>query len=217
MKLVCPHCKAVYLLAEKKIGHLHIATTTCRRCQGTIQIVPRSAESGPPVSRGRDLDKILETFPILGDSACNCFDLTGILTPDEMGGYATRENALRVRLIQAISRPAGKILKKQERVLHIGTGAAYFPARLPTNEASQAMLYTRCAILSTDRRLLLFNIDAQESQKADADAVDNSAGLLVNKLVHYRHRGKPRFCKTLERCDIDALKQCVEEVAALQR
>jgi len=51
------------------------------------------------------------------------------------------------------------VLNEEERVLRIGSGTAYYPAEIFFGNGSLTMLYNRYAILGTNQRALLIDID----------------------------------------------------------
>lgn len=176
MKIICPKCKTVYPFPERKLSYLRVATTTCPVCNGTIRMICEDAESLETKPPKQDLVKIIEAFPDLRDIPTRLFDLVRILEPDSDGNFKTPENTRRIRLMKAVSTSATKLLDRGEKIRQIGSGDAFFQARLSEEDPSPASLHTRCAIMSTDRRLLLFNVDAKAKRSKNlTNAVSQKA------------------------------------------
>ena len=185
MEIICPTCNSSYKIADNKIPPGKRIATTCRRCGGKIvidtrpgpvrdegvQAEPVAGSAPPPPEKtapaisteaaGPDTMAILADFPELQDLDPVQFVLEQILKPNRKGGYKSRRNKHKVKILKALHDPLTKILGENERVMGVAFGVAYYPAELFFGNGYFTMLYNYYGIFCTDRRLLFINVNSK--------------------------------------------------------
>lgn len=105
---------------------------------------------------------IYATFPGLADLSPDKFIYREILAPTEKQGYQTRDNARIVKIARAVHNLlTTKILHEDEQVKRLARGIAYYPFEIPYANGLLTMLSNYFAIVCTNKRLLLINIDGR--------------------------------------------------------
>jgi predicted Zn finger-like uncharacterized protein len=169
MDIVCRHCNASYTIADHKLPPQK-AKAQCKRCDQPIVIDPPAATAssavaaaapeGPPTAAtpppGRDLAQV---FPQIEDYPCRHYALSEVLQPNRKGHYGTRLNKLKLKILAAVKPTLDQMLEKDERVMRIAAGSAYFPIEIFLGNGFFTMLYNRYAVVATNQRLLMINTD----------------------------------------------------------
>jgi hypothetical protein len=86
-------------------------------------------------------------------------DFGEIFKPKKNGKYKNGLNKYKIKVIKSVQGILEKVLNKGERVLRIGSGTAYYPVEVFLGNGYLTMMYNRYAILATNQRALLINID----------------------------------------------------------
>ncbi len=178
MKIICPQCNASYNIPNNKIPKKR-AVATCKNCGGKIVIEP-SAESHveplipsekvsvhhPDSSTAMETNQstanaIFQDYPDLQDLSLEKFDFNEILSPKRAGGYKSRKNKFKVKILKAVSEILDKILKDGEKVVQTGKGTAYYPSEIFFGNGFLTMMYNHYAIVCTNMRLLFININSR--------------------------------------------------------
>ncbi|MEW6666922.1 MAG: zinc-ribbon domain-containing protein [Thermodesulfobacteriota bacterium] len=173
--IVCPTCNSTYRMPESKIPAKG-ATATCKKCGGRIVIeglqknVPVIASEPPAAPKPEPAPRpervapapdpaLLEDYPELRELTSPRLDYGEIFKPKKDGRYKSGLNKYKLKVLKSIQGILGKVLHEEERVLRIGSGTAYYPAEIFFGNGYLTMLYNRYAILATNQRALLINID----------------------------------------------------------
>jgi len=177
MKIVCPACNASYTIPDRKIPVGKKATATCKRCGKRIevsavsetqtvqpvpttkQVIPAAAPTEPgPVHTGID-EAIFTEYPDLRDLSTDKFDLNEIFTENKKGGYKTRNNSFKVKIIKSVSEVLPRMLHDHERVVRVAKGTASYPIEVFLGNGFLTMMYNHYAVICTTQRILFINID----------------------------------------------------------
>jgi predicted Zn finger-like uncharacterized protein len=217
MKVICPKCNTVYNVPSDKIPKTR-AVATCKKCGEQIVIEPGlSAQPEPPTTptassvpypppspaeRPREFKSmaLFGDYPELKGLSPDKFDLEEILSPNKKGGYKSRQNKFKVKVLKAVSTILEKILVEGEKVTRIGKGTAYYPIELILGNGWLTMYYNYYAIVCTDQRVLLVNIDHRIRQfthylfQIPYEEIKNvKRGRLFRSLIVYRMKGNRRI------------------------
>ncbi len=183
--VVCPTCNNTYKLPESKIPEKG-ARAVCKNCGGRIVIegrkkdapadskavpappaapktppAPKAPPAPPPAKRAASPadPALLADYPDLQALSSPRIDLAQVFRPKKNGRYKSGLNNYKQKILKAVQVLAGKVLENDERVCRVGGGTAYYPAELFFGNGWLTMLYNRYALLCTDRRALLINVD----------------------------------------------------------
>jgi predicted Zn finger-like uncharacterized protein len=174
-RIVCPYCNSIYSMPESKIPPKG-GTSICKKCGGRIIIEPLQKSvpvvaSQPPAtpeqSQAPDAERIglppepalLEDYPDLQDLASPQLDYGEIFKPKKNGRYKSGLNKYKLKVLKSVQGILEKVLNEEERVLRIASGTAYHPAELLFGNGYLTTIYNRYAILGTNQRAILINID----------------------------------------------------------
>jgi len=173
--IVCPYCNSIYKIPESKIPAKGGAAI-CKKCGGRIVIeglqksVPVAASEPPatpkqsPAPDGESVGlppdpALLEDYPDLQDLASPRLDYGEIFKPKKNGRYKSGLNKYKLKVLKSVQGILEKVLNEEERVLRIGSGTAYYPAEIFFGNGYLTTMYNRYAILGTNQRAILINID----------------------------------------------------------
>jgi predicted Zn finger-like uncharacterized protein len=173
--IVCPTCNSTYRIPENKIPAKG-GTATCKKCGGHIVIEGFQRSVPDIVSEPRATSKLssvprrervawssdpalLEDYPELQDLASPRLDCGEIFKPKKNGRYKSGLNKYKLKVLKSVQGILEKVLNEEERVLRVGSGFAYYPTEFFFGNGYLTMLYNRYAILCTNQRALLINID----------------------------------------------------------
>lgn len=222
MLVICPTCNKDYRVPVSKIPQTQ-ARAKCKNCGETMVIeatgavwaekpvvspmnAPRptsSAEggSGGPLDHGIFVD-----FPQLQGISPERVAFEQVFSPDSKGGYRNRKNKFKVKILLAVSQVLEKILIDGERVMRLGKGTAYYPAELIFGNGWLTMMYNHYAILATNQRIVLININSRMKDTTQylfqvpyQDVKKVKRGLLFGSLVLHRMTGKRRVFTQMKR------------------
>ena len=236
MQTVCPTCNATYNIRSNHLPKTK-ATATCKKCGGKLIIgppvashvqaapppvetsEPRSASRAPVSEIGeREKLDILQAYPELQGLNTAKFDLGEILPPNKKGAYRHRKNTFKFKVLRAAHHILEKALKDGEKVERIAKGVAYYPAEIFFGNGYFTMLYNHYAIVSTNQRLLLININSRMNRPMHyifqipyENIRKVKHGFLSRALVLYRHKGKRRTFGAVKGCTAKELKQFIDE------
>ena len=234
MKIICPHCNTVYNVPSDKSPQTR-AVATCKKCGDQIVIEPLLAThpeplatptsavsypSPPPAERPGAFNStaLLRDYPELQGLSSEKFDLDQILPPNKKGGYKSRQNKFKVKVLKAVSDIVGKILRDGEKVMRIGKGTAYYPAELVLGNGWLTMFYNYYAIVCTNLRILLVNIDHRIRRpthylfQIHYEEIKNvKRGLLSSSLIVYRIKGKRRIFVYVKGYIVKEIRQFIME------
>jgi predicted Zn finger-like uncharacterized protein len=236
MQTVCPTCNATYNIRGNDLPKRK-ATAKCKKCGGKLIIEPLVAgyaqaapqptetaepypSSGAPVTKAAGSEKfdILQAYPGLQGLNAAKFDLGEILSPNKKGAYRHRKNRFKLKVLQAAQHVLEKALKDGEKVVRIAKGVAYYPAEIFFGNGFFTMLYNHYAIVCTNQRLLLININSRMDRPMhyifqipyeNIKKVKHS--FLSRMLVLYIHKWKRRTFRAVKGCTAKELKQFIEE------
>lgn len=108
--------------------------------------------------------EIFAAYPELHKLSPEKFVYREILTRTEQKGYQTGDNRLKLKIAKAVHELLrAKILREDEQVMRLARGIAYYPFEIPYANGLLTMLSNYYAIVCTNRRLLLVNIDCRTS------------------------------------------------------
>ena len=170
MIVVCIHCNASYTIPDDKAPK-HRAVATCKKCQHKIVIEPDPVIQPVPglggVHPSEPSQQAVETFhhllladlPKLRALSVNRYAFWKIFLPGPEGGYKNRPNKLKVKLISAVDPVIGRVLNEDEKVLSVAGAVARSPFDVLLVSRWFTGRYNRYALIGTDRRLLMININ----------------------------------------------------------
>ncbi len=235
MVIICPTCNKDYKIPDDKIGKAR-ARATCKNCGQVMVIDPGGAVwakraevdatgsphetspygdpgTGVPLDHGVFMD-----FPELQGISPEKVAFEEIFPPGKRGGYRSRKNKFKVKILMAVSEVLDKIIKDGERVMRIGRGTAYYPAELFFGNGWLTMMYNHYAILATNQRILLINVNSRMKgtthylfQVLYEDIRKVKRGILFSSMVLDRIRSKRRVLTQVKRYISKELKDFITE------
>lgn len=213
MKITCPQCNASYNIPEDRMPHRN-AAFTCKRCgkrvvlnseapAQTLSNKPSvSQKQGTPASTSgeRHPAAILRDLPEATILSPEHFALEQMMPPDKKGGYKTKGNKLKLKMLSPIREHVAQILIPGEKVVCLAGAIAYYPAELFFGNGWMTMLYNRYILLATTRRLLAINTDYRMKNTGHyffqfpyEEIRKISRGLFGNRLIFFFKRDKRRI------------------------
>ncbi|MCK4837852.1 MAG: zinc-ribbon domain-containing protein, partial [Desulfobulbaceae bacterium] len=107
-------------------------------------------------------DDIYTTFPELRELSPDKFTYEEIFSATAKQGYRTRGNTQTLKIIKAVHDIlTSRILHENEQVKMLARGIAYYPFEIPYANGLLTMLSNYYAIICTNQRLLLVNINSR--------------------------------------------------------
>ena len=235
MIIICPTCNKDYKIPDDKIGKSG-ARAKCKNCGEVMMIEPSGAvrvkTPGEEVTRSshatspagdagtavpRDHGVIVD-FPELQGVAPEKLALEEIFFPNKKGGYRNRKNKFKVKILMAVSEVLEKILSEGEKVMRVGKGTAYYPAELFFGNGWLTMMYNHYAILATNERILLINVNSRMKgtthylfQVLYEDIKKVKRGLFLSSMVLDRISSKRRVLTQMKRYISKDLKDFIME------
>jgi predicted Zn finger-like uncharacterized protein len=228
--IVCPHCNSTYRIPESKIPAKG-GTATCKKCGGRIVIeglqksAPADASEPPAIPKrapapsreraGLPSDPaLLEDYPDLQFMASPHLDYAEIFEPKKNGRYKSGLNKYKLKVLKSVQGILAKVLKEEERVLRVGSGTAYYPAEIFFGNGYLTMMYNRYAILGTNHRVLLINIDNRKKRPTHYlfqlpyhNLKKVSLSYLFGRLTFKTMKGKKRTLMGIKRAAARELSQ----------
>lgn len=233
MKVICQKCNTVYNVPSDKTPKTR-AVATCKKCGEQIVIEPGLATQPQPhttpptpsasypspttAERTREHASMIlfGDYPELKVLSPDKFALEEILSPNKKGEYKSRQNKFKVKVLKAVADILEKILRDGEKVMRIGKGTAYYPAELLLGNGWLTMYYNYYAIVCTNQRLLLVNIDHRIRRPTHYlfqicyEEIKNvKRGLLSRSLVLYRMKGKRRIFVYVKGYIVNEIRQFI--------
>lgn len=170
MIVVCTHCNASYTIPDEKAPK-HRAVATCKKCQHKIVIEPDPVIQPVPglggVHPSEPSQQAIETFthllladfPKLRALSVDRYAFWKIFLPGPGGGYKNRPNKLKVKLLGAVDPVLDRALIEAEKVLFVAGALARSAFDVLLINRWFTGRYSRYALIGTDRRLLMININ----------------------------------------------------------
>jgi predicted Zn finger-like uncharacterized protein len=233
--IICPTCNKDYKIPDEKVGKAR-ARVRCKNCGQAMTIDPSGAvwakrsEAGVEGSSratspsgdaraGVTLDRgVFMDYPELQGISREKVAFEEIFSPGKKGGYRNRKNKFKVRILMAVSEVLDQIIKEGERVMRVGKGTAYYPAELFFGNGWLTMIYNHYAILATDQRILLINVNLRLKdtthymfQVLYEDIKRVKRGMLFSSMVLDRKRSKRRALTHMKRYISKELKAFIAE------
>lgn len=232
MEVVCSKCNSVYDIPEKKIPTQN-AVMTCKRCQHRIPVKAIS-QSAPPIQMSSDSrtetatihknapllshpSEIVECFPQATEFNPVHYQLAQILTPTKKGSYKTSRNKLKFKILRAAKPVLDRLLEKEEKVVHICFGTAYYPLEMFLGNGVLTTLYNRYVIAATEKRLVAINTNSGMKKATHyifqfpySNIKKVSRGLFGSSLVLIRKQGKKRIFNGIKSGLAGEMKQWLE-------
>jgi predicted Zn finger-like uncharacterized protein len=253
MNVVCAQCNATYNIPDNKLPAKK-ATAKCKQCSGRIVIEPGSP---PPAKERLEVDydfqarqprqtpkenpaisghpgTLLNEYPQLGDYSPASYAFKDILALNKNGNFKSRRNDLKLKMLQAVKSVLDNVLRKEEVVLRVAGGTAYYPAEIFFGNGWMTMLYNRYVIIATNLRVLMINTNHRMTKPAHYlfqmtynEIKKVGRGLFRTSLVLERKKGKRRVfsavkaflgseMQTLIRSQIDPLEPVNLSVATYE-
>jgi predicted Zn finger-like uncharacterized protein len=217
MDIICRHCNATYTIPDHKLPPKKSAAK-CKRCGNRIIIdppvagiqsnsvatpAPSAVQHATPVAQHDR--QMMDAFPEISDFAPGRYAMADILKPNRKGNYRTRLNKLKLKILAAVKPTLDRLLKKDERVLRIAAGTAYYPIEILFGNGIFTMLYNRYALVATDRRLVMVNTNHRMTKpghylfQMGYDEIKKvSRGLFRTSLTLTRKKGKRRLFTSMK-------------------
>ena len=216
MNIVCAQCNATYTISDKKIPAKR-AFAKCKKCGGRIAIepgsnrpdsvsretvadYPASDTGGAVASKSSHPDSLLQDYPELRAYSPAAYRFASILVPNKKGGFKNRRNTLKTKILRSVKTLLDKMLKEDERVLHIAAATAYYPLEILLGNGWLTMLYNRYALVATNHRMIMINTNHRMTKPAHylfqmlyAELKKVKRGLFRTSLLLERKRGKRRI------------------------
>jgi DNA-directed RNA polymerase subunit RPC12/RpoP len=179
MKILCSQCNATYTLKDKILPRAKKMAVTCKKCGGRIVLDRDSTQPAkktdgahcPPISPTSQASpaqpvEVLNVYPQLAGLSPRTFALTEIFIPGKRGGFKTSRNTFKVKILGAVKDVVENMLRKDEVVMRIAAGTAYFPVEILFGNGWLTMLYNRYALIATNQRLLMINTNHRMTKPA---------------------------------------------------
>jgi len=225
MITVCSQCNATYKISDRKISSKE-AVATCKKCGDRIAIKPDSPPEVPenleidynygPPSTGKPIQPqvasthpgtLITDYPEVGDYSPKYYSFGDIFKLNKSGGFKSRHNKFKLKLLSAVKEILEKMLVENERVLQIAAGTAYYPAEIFFGNGWLTMLYNRYVIIGTNRRLLMLNVNHRMNRPTHyifqllyTEIRKIGRGFFGASLILYRkNKGKRRVFSSLKR------------------
>ncbi|UCG10998.1 MAG: hypothetical protein JSU72_10515 [Deltaproteobacteria bacterium] len=242
MRTVCPVCNAQYKISGDKLSQ-QVVQTVCKKCGGMIVVEPKadgevvldgqigsqvasvaSDASGAKgfVQQPRNWSAseltLIQEYPELKGIACEKLDLAEIFSPGKHGTFKNRKNNYKLKIIKAVHQLLDRMLRPGERVMRIGKATAYYPAEIIFGNGYLTTLYNHYAVVGTNRRLLLINVNPKISKPTHyyfqlpyGSIKKVKRGLFGRSLVLRRASGKRRTFIGMKNYLARELKHFIQE------
>ena len=218
MKILCSQCNATFTIKDTNISHAKTTTVACKKCGGRIVLEPGCGQTGkmtasvnnptmPLTSKASPAKpvEILNVYPQLRDLSHQKFAVREILTPNKKGDFKTGHNTFKVKIIGAVKELVGKMLRKDEVVLRVAAGTAYYPVEIFFGNGWLTMLYNRYALIGTNQRLLMINTNHRMTktthyvyQMPYSNVKKVQRGLFRRNIVLVPKRGKRKILTSMK-------------------
>ena len=149
---------------------------------------------------------MLMDYPELQSLNMEKFELTEIFSPNKKGGYKSRKNKIKVKVLMAVHDVLSKLLQDGEKITRIGKGTASYPFEVLFGNGYLTLMYNHYAIACTDRRLLFININPRMKhathylfQMPYEHIKKARKGLLLGGIILQPFKGKRRTFTNMKR------------------
>ena len=227
MNVICPTCNKGYNIPDEKMPKSR-AKAKCKNCgetmlieaSGTVWAEPSVASPSAFADRGTASaveHRILVDYPELQGIPQDKVAFDEVFCPNKKGGYKSRRNRLKAKILIAVSEVMAKLLKEGERVMRVGKGTAYYPAELIFGNGWLTMMYNHYAIVATNQRILCINVNSRMKRSTHYlfqilyEDVKKVKRGLMGGLVFHRMRSKRRVFTGVKRFLSKELKDFVTE------
>jgi predicted Zn finger-like uncharacterized protein len=235
MKIVCPSCNASYNLPARKIPDGKKVTATCKRCgkkfnipshapappRQPVTVADKSVAAAPeepgPLHSGIEAG-IFTEYPDLRTLPWANFDLNQILTENNKGGYKSRKNLFKVKILKSVSGILPRLLHDGEQVVRVAKGTANYPIEVLLGNGLLTMIYNHYAIICTSMRLLFINIDRRMKkpthylfQMSYHELKKVRRGSILGSMTFIRNKGKKRVFSGMKRAFSKEIKSYISE------
>ena len=219
MDIICRHCNATYTIADHKVP-ARKAAAACKRCGNRIVIDPRPAgdpqpaatasmpEAVPPTeapAKAAHDRPLVEAFPEVAGFHPAHYAMSEIMRPTPKGRYQTRPNKFKLKVLKVVKPTLDALLRKDEQVMRIGGGTAYYPVEIFFGNGFLTMLYNRYAIVATNQRLVMINTNHRMTglrhylfQMPYDEIKKVSRGLFRTSLNLVRKKGRRRLFTSMK-------------------
>ena len=230
MEIICRQCNATYTIADHKVPRQK-AAAACKRCGHRIVIDPRPAtdqattqpaDPSPALARAAapapaaHERSLVDAFPEIANFHPARYAMSEIMPPNRKGRYQTRLNKLKLKILKVVKPTLDGLLKKDEQVIRIGGGTAYYPAEILFGNGILTMLYNRYALVATNQRLVMINVNHRMTstrhylfQLAYGDIQKISRGLFRTSLSLKRKKGPRRLLTSMKMAFTAELREVV--------
>ena len=242
MQIVCPMCNAEYKISSDRLPEKPVQAS-CKKCGGKFLVEPKqgqgmildaqmvsdSAPETPAVAEAayattQERDRsgpelaLFSEYPELQDLATDKLILEEIFTPSKKGSYKTRRNKLTLKILKAIHETLDRMLQSDEEVIQIGKAMAYYPAEIIFGNGYLTMMYNCYAVVGTNQRLLLINVNSKISKvthyyfQIPYEGIKKvTTGLFGTSLVLSRQEGKRRIFTGMKRYMAKGFQQIIRD------
>jgi len=233
MRVICPQCNAIYRIPSAKVPKKK-AAAVCKKCGALIMIEPLEPAAGDtivpsevvsgslphsstaPPNTGTSERGVFGDYPELAGLSSAKFDFGEMFTPNKKGGYKSRKNRFKVKILKAVYDILDKMLEDGEKAMRIGKGTAYYPAEIFLGNGFLTMMYNYYAIVCTNRRILLININPRMTRRTHflfqvpyEDIKKVKQGLFLNHLIIYRTNARRRVFTSVKRYILKELREFI--------
>lgn len=227
MNVICPTCNQSYDIPNDRLPKGR-ARAKCKSCgetmlieaSGTVWAEPSVA---PPAGfaksgKGSVADhRVLMDYPALQSLSPDKVAFDEVFSANKKGGFKSRRNRLKVKILMAVADVLDKLLKEGEQVMRVGRGTAYYPAEIILGNGWLTMMYNHYAIVATNQRVLCINVNSRMKRRTHylfqilyGDIEKIKRGLL-GSLVFQRIRSKRRVFTGVKRFMSKDLKNFIME------
>jgi len=233
MRVICPQCNAIYSIPRARVPKGK-AAAACKKCGARIvieQLRPAAADtlmpsgfasgnladsSTAPLYNGTSENQVFEDYQELAGLSSAKFDFGEIFSPNKKGGYRSRKNKFKIKIFKAVHDVLGELLEDGEKAMRIGKGTAHYPAEIFLGNGLLTMMYNYYAIVCTNRRILLININPRMTRRTHflfqvpyEDIKKVKQGLFLNHLIIYRTNARRRVFTSVKRYILKELREFI--------
>lgn len=219
MNIICPHCNVTYRIPENRMP-TRKASFPCKRCGNRVIIEPPAAAAGEQVQQASPPSRKAEASPappapssaMAGElPAIESFEpqkyaLEHLLQPNKKGRYKTRLNKLKLKLLGAVQGTVDQLLDRDEQVMTVAGGLAYYPAELIFGNGWMTQFYNRYILVGTNKRLVAINTNFKMNKPTHYlfqfpynEIKKVTRGLFGTSLVLARKKNKRRIFTGIKR------------------
>jgi hypothetical protein len=156
-------------------------------------------------------------FPEITAFAPETYDLDHLLPANKKGKFKTRLNKLKLKLLGTVQGTFDRLLDRDEQVMRIAAGTAYYPAEVIFGNGWMTLLYNRYILVATNKRLVAVNTNYKMNRPTHYlfqfpynEIKKISRGLFGTSLTLTRKKGKRRTFTAISRALSAELKTFIE-------